>query len=235
MLLSEKKIDGEFTYNDKNFYSSSFNTKWFSELNIQPIVILDIGAYDFGDSIRFKQEYPTCKIYGFEADKDRYDMTHTYAKECGVNTMHCAVYKNTGNVKFYPSICTIKDAGTFHTPGIAGGQGSIYKHNTKYKQQFSHIIQHDTAIDVKCISVKSLCKTENITDITLAHIDAEGAELDILLGFENIRPKLLFIELQDNLFENNTSKDEIFNLLNSMGYVLIKDCGIDKLYIHKTI
>ena len=59
--------------------------------------------------------------------------------------------------------------------------------------------------------------------------------MDILLGFENIRPKLLFIELQDNLFENNTSKDEIFNLLNSMGYVLIKDCGIDKLYIHKTI
>jgi FkbM family methyltransferase len=234
MTLSAQKIDGEFTFNDKNFYSSSFNTRWFSELNIQPNVILDIGAYDFGDSIRFKQEYPTCKIYGFEADKSRYDMTHMYAESCGINTLNCAVYKNTGTVKFYPSICTIKDAGTFHTPGTAGGQGSIYKHNSKYKQQFGHIIQDNTAVDVNCIDVNFLCKKENITDITLAHIDAEGAELDILLGFKNIRPKLLFIELQDNLFENNTSKDEIFNLLSSMGYSLIKDCGIDKLYIHTT-
>ena len=145
------------------------------------------------------------------------------------------MYKNTGTVKFYPSICTIKDAGTFHTPGTTGGQGSIYKHNANYKQQFSHIIQNDVAIDVNCISVDHLCKKENITDITLAHIDAEGAELDILLGFKNIRPKLLFIELQDNLFESNISKDEVFNLLDSMGYILIKDCDVDKLYIHKNI
>ena len=63
IILSDKKDDSEYNFNGNKFYSSSFNTIWFSELGIEPKIILDIGSYDFGDSIRYKLEFPNSSVY----------------------------------------------------------------------------------------------------------------------------------------------------------------------------
>jgi hypothetical protein len=88
--LSPFEDDKEFIYNDNKFYSSNFNLNWFEELNIEPKVILDIGAYDFGDSIKYKIAFPNSQVYSFEADLERYEKTHKFAEICGVKTFNKA-------------------------------------------------------------------------------------------------------------------------------------------------
>ena len=56
--LSPGKKDEELTYEEFKFYGNNFNMNWFYELNIEPEVIIDVGSYDFGDSIRYKKEFP---------------------------------------------------------------------------------------------------------------------------------------------------------------------------------
>jgi FkbM family methyltransferase len=230
--LSNPKKDEEFLFDNKNFYSSQFNTKWFSELNITPKVIFDIGSYDFGDSIRYKNEFKDCDVFGFEADVDRYQKTFIYAESCGVKTFNNVVYSESNIIDFYPAKCLIKDAGSFHSPGENGGQGSIYLHNQNYKKTFSHIEQESKPIKIQSTSVVDFCKKEKIKEITLIQIDAEGAEFEIIKGFGDLRPKLVFVEIQNNLFENNINSLETHNLLYSMGYILLRDLNVDKLYIY---
>ncbi len=233
IILSDKKDDSEYNFNGNKFYSSSFNTVWFNELGIEPKIILDIGSYDFGDSIRYKLEFPNSSVYGFEADRSRYEKTYKYAESCEVEVYNKAMYRESGFIDFFPAKCLIKDAGSFHNPGDFGGQGSIYKHNEKYTKRFSHIKQLMEPKRVECICLKDFCEEKNITDITFAQIDVEGAELDVLIGFGDLRPKLLFIEIQDDLFENNSKKEDVYNLLEEMGYHLLKYFNVDKLYIYK--
>lgn len=231
--ISSAKKDEEYEFKGFKFYSSSFNTSWFNELSVIPKVILDIGAYDFGDSIRYKNEFTNCSVFGFEADKVRYEKTKKYANECGIKTYNKAVFSHTGTIDFYPAKCMIKDAGSFHSAGEYGGQGSVYLHNDNYKKRFSHISQDQMPIKTDCISIIEFCKNEKIYDISLVQIDVEGAEYEVIKGFGDIRPKLVFVEIQDSIFKNNIDKDETHNLLISMGYTLIKDLIVDKLYMYK--
>lgn len=230
--LSPHVKDTEYTYDGNQFYSSNFNLNWFSELNIIPKVILDIGAYDFGDSIKYKLNFPESRVFSFEADLERYEKTHKFAEKCGIKTYNKAVFSETGLIDFYPAKCNIKDAGSFHKPGENGGQGSLYKTTKGYRNRFPHIEQESTPIKVNSTSISDFCLSENITEITLIQIDTEGAELGIIKGFGEIRPKLLYVEVQQDCFENGSSPEIIDNLLVSMGYTMLKDLGTDKLYIN---
>jgi FkbM family methyltransferase len=230
--LSPFEDDKEFTYNDNKFYSSNFNLNWFKELNIEPKVILDIGAYDFGDSIKYKIAFPNSQVYSFEADSERYEKTHKFAENCGVKTFNKAVFSKSGIIDFYPAKCYLKDAGSFHNPGEHGGQGSIYKTTENYRSRFPHIKQESEPVKISSVNINDFYLSENIGEITLVQIDAEGSELEIFKGFGEIRPSLIYVEVQDNLFENNYSPDSVHNFLSDMGYIILKNSGVDKLYIY---
>jgi FkbM family methyltransferase len=133
--LSESIGDGEFEHNGNLFYFNNFNIKWIEELGITPKVIIDVGAYDFGDSIRYKLSFPECQIFSFEADLERYNKTSEFAENCGIKTYNNAVFSRTDIINFYPAKCNIKDLGTFHSPGETAGQGSVFVMTEKYKNE----------------------------------------------------------------------------------------------------
>jgi FkbM family methyltransferase len=209
--LSPFEKDIEFIYNDNKFYSSNFNLNWFTELGITPKVIIDVGSYDFGDSIKYKIAFPDLEVYSFEADLERYRKTHKFAENCGIKTFNKAVFSESGIIDFYPAKCLIKDAGSFHNPGEHGGQGSMYKITENYKKYFPHIEQ-TSAVKINSVKISDFYSSENINEITLVHIDAEGSELEIFKGFGEIRPKLIYVEVQENLFENNSSPESVHKL-----------------------
>lgn len=81
--------------------------------------------------------------------------------------------------------------------------------------------------------IDEYCYLNNIFSIDLAHIDVEGAEMDVIEGMGNIRPKLLYIETQRDFFLNTPSIENIHDRLLDMGYELILDLISDRLYILK--
>jgi len=216
-----------FSLNGVNYGRSLFNLDWLKFLIDSPKNIFDIGCYDAGDSIRFKQGFPNSEVYSFEASPTRINMLKTSSVQYGINIVEKAVCEYDGTINFYESLInkTRVDA-----------QGSIFKHTEFYKNKYPQVFQNTEHTEVPCTTIQSFCFQNNIDEIDFAHIDVEGAELNVIKGFGKFLPKMVFIEtLGDEMFHGGTKKDDIHNLLLSYGYFLAKDLSTDRLYILKNM
>jgi FkbM family methyltransferase len=230
MNLSDKIKDEYYKYKGLDFYNSSFNTNWIKELGIEtPGVIFDIGAYDFGDSIRFKMEFPNANVFSFECDPVIYEARSKYAREIGVITEELALCKIDGQIEFYQSL----DENSKIDGKKGSPQGSIYRHSDYCKSVHSHINQNFSPIMVNCSMFDSYCIKNNIGSIDLAHIDVEGAEMDIISTMRNYKPKILYIETQNDFFIGIYSVDLVHEYLVSSGYELLRNLISDRLYVLK--
>jgi FkbM family methyltransferase len=210
-----------------NYGRSLFDIEWIKYIIGNPKVIFDIGCYDGGDSIRFKQAFSDCEVYSFEASPVRLQMLNDKDKQYGINIIDKAVCDYNGTINFYESI--------IYNDRV-DAQGSIFKHTDAYKSKYPFVSQNNHSVEVTCITVETFCAENNITEIDFAHIDVEGAEINVIKGFGTILPKIVFIEtLGDEMFQGGTKKDDVHNLLISYGYFLAKDLGTDRLYVLENI
>ena len=202
---------------------SGFNTKWLSQLNIEPKVVLELGSFDGGDALRFARAFPNTRIVTVEADPVRVEvviknLAHTHAE-----VVNNAVCLKDGPIDWYTS----------KIDGKVDGQGSLYQHSDEYKEKFPHIEQTTESVTVNGLRFDRLCELNNIDEIDFMHMDIEGAEFDALSSMGNIRPKLIFMEMLPNYFEKVEGGKAIEKLLASFGYTLVARLSQDRLYIHK--
>jgi len=234
MQISPYIQTGEFDANGIKLGHSSFNLDWMKELGIEnPKVIFDIGAYDAGDAIRFKQKWPEARVFSFEADPDRAEKIRKYIGKFDISFHEHAVMNFDGTEKFYQSICELKDAGDTHKPGEVGGQGSLYKHSHTYRLIYKHIEQQKDFIFVSAIKLRSFCIRNSIKEIDLLHVDVEGAELDVLFGMGDYNPKVIWVETLYGMFEDAPDARNIYSYLSHKGYTLVADFKSEQLYIYK--
>lgn len=223
--MSPAEKEGFYHDDGRRLSRSSFNTRWFKELGIEPNVIADVGAYDCGDSIRFAKEFPDARIYSFEGCPGRNKIISEYIdKYPNIVHIDSAVSDKIGSVEWYSSACR-NDV----TPEDYGAQGSILKHTDTYKNTYSFIHQAQQTVKVDCVTLAHVFGHANVS---LAHIDVEGAEKYVISGFGPLRPKLVFVETLFNGagWEGGTRVDELDTLLLPMGYKMILDLGTDRLY-----
>lgn len=202
---------------------SLFDVEWIKFIIGSPKVIFDIGCYDAGDSRRFKQEFSDCEVYSFEASPTRVQILKDRVNDYGITLVEKAICEYDGKINFYESLIYNERV---------DAQGSIFKHTDAYKSRYPQVSQNNYSIEVSCTTVQSFCTENNIEEVDFAHIDVEGAELNVVKGFGNVLPKMVFIEtLGDEMFHDGTKKDEVDRLLVSYGYFLAKDLGTDRLYV----
>src|SRR5262245_34445362 len=70
----------------RRLFRSGFNIAWIGELGLVPKVIFDIGAYDGGDAVRFKQKFPDAHVVSFEADPVRYAIVSDNVSPFGIQS-----------------------------------------------------------------------------------------------------------------------------------------------------
>ena len=221
--LREGEYDTEIEGAPIRLSHSGFNTKWFSQLNIEPKVVLELGSFDGGDALRFARAFPNTRIVTVEADPVRVEvviknLAHTHAE-----VVNNAVCLKDGPIDWYTS----------KIDGKVDGQGSLYQHSDEYKEKFPHIEQTTESVTVDGLRFDRLCELNNIDEIDFMHMDIEGAEFDALSSMGNIRPKLIFMEMLPNYFEKVEGGKAIEKLLASFGYTLVARLSQDRLYIHK--
>lgn len=223
MELSHAGSEGTYSFDGRKLHHSRFNVNWLTELGITPRAILDIGAFDCGDAIRFKTSFPDSKVIAFEADPDRAANIQSYIENYGVEFFPVAISDKCGTIDFYPSIHTGE--------GRTDGQGSLLKHSDVYKQTFGSFIKQQPPVQVQTRTVEDV-NDNTLESIDLVHIDVEGYEYGVIKGFGKCRPKLVFFEtILDGVgWEGTHPAIEIHELLNSMGYILLLDLGTDRLY-----
>tara|TARA_B100001027_G_C16265003_1_gene331516 strand:- start:655 stop:1371 length:717 start_codon:yes stop_codon:yes gene_type:complete len=80
--------------------------------------------------------------------------------------------------------------------------------------------------------INQYCKN---TIIDFISIDVEGHEIEVLEGFNNLNnlPKLICLESLDLKFEKKETFDEILDTLKNLGYIKIKEIGVN-VFFEKT-
>jgi FkbM family methyltransferase len=224
--------DGEFaclvpgTLDERRLYHSRFNMAWLDELRISPKVVLDIGAYDGGDSIRFKYRFPEARVVAFEADPERHRIIADNVAPFGITCVNAAACDRDAPVPWYPSHDgRNSDVGT-------GSQGSMYRHSPEFQRRHDFVKQSAAAITVDGIRVDTFCARAGIAEIDVAHIDVEGAEHEVVAGFGRILPKMVYAEVAPfDAWIGARRPHELHRKLSSMGYVLAAELINDRLYI----
>lgn len=224
--------DGDFvclvpgTLEERRLYQSAFNMSWLDELRISPAVVFDVGAYDGGDSIRFKYRFPEARVVAFEADPRRHRVVTQNVAPFGIACVNAAVCDRDGPVPWYRS------HDDRFSDEEAGAQGSMYRHTSEYARRYDFVRQDATPTNVEGIRIDSFCDRSGIDEIDVAHIDVEGAEHDVVAGFGRILPKLVYAETAPFPgWLGARQPRELHRKLSSMGYVLAAELTNDRLYV----
>jgi len=205
---------------------SYFKIEWFNEYNIKPKVIFDVGAGTGKDAYNFKKAFPNAVVFAFEPSLEE-PIASKFIKNCsnGVYGYQLAVGAENCPIYFYQSYGQNKQSSSVYKP-------TQILYNKLNKMKFRD------PIEVQQITIKSFClhqsMVQNIENkIDLLHIDAHGAEKNVIIGLENIRPKLIYSEVcAFDRYNCGYTKEEFNYYLSLMGYKLEKELEFDNLYLY---
>lgn len=215
------EIDGQETV----LGHSAFQTAWLAEKIANPAVIVELGAFDGGDVNRFHQAFPECRIIAVEADPVRVEIARKNLKNTPIQVVHSAACETDGPIDWFAA----------EVDGMANAQGSIFRHTESYKKRFPFVDQSTSPDQVDGRRLDSLMQELGVSEIDLLHMDIEGAENAAMRGMGGLRPKMIYLEMREKLFESGASFRDTEQLLESLGYVLVVDLRIDRLYFHKSL
>ncbi|HMJ46820.1 MAG TPA: FkbM family methyltransferase, partial [Ferruginibacter sp.] len=165
-------------------------------------IILDIGANNATSSLFFANLNPGAVIIAFEPYPGNYK-----------NALKNIALNSFANIEMF-------------NVGLGDVNGSFQMYEVDPANNgMNRIIpvnNHYSCSEVRIITLDSFMAHHNIAGISVAKIDVEGYEYNVLKGGEQVIKKylpLLFIELDDdNLKNNNASATELISLLGEYGY-----------------
>lgn len=182
--------------------------------------IIDIGSRDLQQSIEFSNVFPEATIDAFEPVPTSYEICiSVYNKladrqKSKLNIHNLALSNTVGNIPFYPidpilsSVPNIGASSMFKF--VNGLNGSPFGQN---------LIQNE--IIVKTSKLDNWCLENNISNIDIIWVDAQGAELLIFQGAEKILKNTRIIMTEVGLkayYEGHTLKTDIDRFLDELGF-----------------
>lgn len=167
-----------------------------------PEIFFDIGA-NKGQTIReMRKFFPHVKIYAFEPNLSTYNIVNDKNKDDKLLELHqIAFNRNEGTAKFL----------------------------SQYGSPHNHIIKQEKVDEsfeiVSVITGDTFCQKNDIDKIDFLKIDAEGYDLDILVGFGNMlrlnRIKYIQVECTTNLDNHfHVHLERFIHFMHPFGYRL---------------
>lgn len=216
------KIDGyKSLWNNRELWCSTFDINILKRINPNPNTIIEFGSYDGGDGIKYKYYFPKANIYSIEPSPNCYNKLKNLEKY-GLKTFNYAISNKNSIVDFYE---TYDVTNKNYAPC-----GSINKDLISNEKAYNRdALEIKNSVKIESKRLDSFCFENNIEHVDLVHIDVEGHAREVLEGFGNLRPKIVFIEVSSSKY--NHSKD-INASLKNMGYNLVSNIGCDRVYIY---
>lgn len=185
-------------------------------------VIFDVGGCNFIDSSHFKRNFPNADVYSFEPSVENLHLHANYAQSNNVIVVPTAISDKDGVSTFYNS--TSHDgAGSTLKPIVKNGTVEGIHHTGVYYNLIGY--------EVQTMRLDTFCKLNNIKNIDYLHIDAQGAEHNVIKGLGEYRPYFIFAETCEfETYESKTTLADFETLLFEMGYEVVNRFRDDTLY-----
>lgn len=186
--------------------------------------ILDIGSRDLGQSVEFANIFNYARIDAFEPVPASYAFCQQtlnsldVQKKSRVFVHNLALTSEDGTLPFYEV-----DATQSSVPNV--GASSMFKfidglNGTPFGQQ---LIQKE--IEVQGSTLDTWCATNSVKQVDIMWVDAQGSELLVFKGGEQILKNTRIIMTEVGLkpyYEGHTLKDDIDKYLGSLGFFELK-------------
>ena len=175
----------------------NYSKKFFDSSDIKNI--MEIGSLNGNDSLLFKSHYPEANVFCIEGLPDNYNQ---YLKELtNITPINAVIADYDGVIQYH-----YKDINGIH--GILD-RGQQYGSNV---------------LELKCYTIKTICKNYKIDSIDLVKIDVEGATYEILNSMGDILKtiKIMHIETESYpFFKNQKLHDVVADYLSEKGFSMI--------------
>lgn len=195
--------------------------------DLRPKVVFEFGSFDLEHSVYYRGLWPKASIYSFEPDFGLFQAGRDLAGDANIKLHNCAIGSVNAEVLFYP---------TAFLKGGGGPSGSMLRHTLYHKERQKEYQNFPEPVLVECRTISSICENYDIKDIDFMHVDVEGATIDVLEGFGDIRPKVIRMEVngRDTLFEGAPTAKQVNITMAAMGYSikLTHKKSADILYKH---
>ena len=197
----------------------------------EPICILEIGSYDYSDTIRARGLFSNAQIFSLEADRGNFDRFAYRAHSNRIQAFWMAASDHTGYEEFYPSL-------TYGRYGAWTGSGSIVKPHvvpgTNESTVYPKLAFDLDPARVPCISVDGFCERHGINHIDWLRIDAQGAEYKIIQAIQFRLPTYIWAEhVEFATYDSGVTIADFDGMLAAKGYSLVERFGNDTLYKHE--
>jgi FkbM family methyltransferase len=205
-----------------------------------PAVILDIGACEGGDSVRFGKAFPEATIHAFEPLEKNQKRLCSLCSTHGVDNLvlnGLALSDEEGEADFFVSSGTPEwgveddwDHGNKSSSLLAPGE-----HLQEYPW-----IKFERTVTVRTRRLDNYLSSQEIAEVDFVHMDVQGAELQVLRGAGDslARIKAIWLEVSAvSLYENQPLKPEVESFLLERGFRKLYDtvgtvCG-DQFYVNR--
>lgn len=212
---------------------TAFKLPWLDEYfpNGGLAVIVDAGTYDAGDAIAFKEYCPEARVIAFEACPDNHSRIARAgrADAAGVEVHHAAVCDHEEGVAFNSNSDT-------NQVGFFGQTGSILPFAQKLIDTWPSITVKPPR-PVPSVRLDLFCVREGIPSIDFLHMDVQGAEYFVLVGLGVLRPKLIYLEIDETAetgrYVGAIPEMKIRIRFDLMGYDRVWESKADALYVRR--
>jgi FkbM family methyltransferase len=202
-------------------------------------IILDIGACEGEDSMRYLRQFPTAKVLAFEPVPNNIQIIKqriTGSEKERFTLSPCAVGGKDGERRLHLS--------SGRPPHVAddgwdyGNKSSSLLEPADLMSKIHNWIKFESTIPVDVISLPTIFARYALEYVNLIHLDVQGAELEILEGAVSIlsRVQCVWLEVADRaIYRGQPTAEDVRRFLELRGFSRILDLRTDgfgdQLYI----
>jgi FkbM family methyltransferase len=202
-------------------------------------VILDIGAADGADTVRYARRFPTAGVVAFEPLSFNVEEIRRAVDSQGlgdrVRVFQVALSDQEGEVDFWVSGGTPPEKVTKANPAALGPSG--WRYSSSMLEPLEHLehwpwctFHRETA---RARRLDSLAAEEGIDGIDFAHVDVQGAELAVLRGMGSLLGQLRAVWLEvsnTEMYRGQPLRTEVEGFMSEHGFELALDELGKRLY-----
>lgn len=207
-----------------------------------PLIILDIGACEGEETIKFSNKYPNSKILTFEPVPANSNIIKKNLKKYGVNNaelFELALSDSDGKADLFLS---------------SGNPDTRKKDDWDYGNKSSSLfepgetkkihpwLKFENKIEVTTATLNTILKGKEIKWVDFIYMDVQGAELKVLKGLKSYlyRTKAIWLEVEKvELYKDQPLKKDIERFMKGNGFYLAKNTvnniAGDQLYLNSRL
>lgn len=191
-----------------------------------PLVIMDIGACEGEESIRYARAFPRARVFAFEPLPSNQALVRAnlsrHAADSRVELVPLALADTAGTAEFHVSSGRPSEAFAGEDWNYGNKSSSLLPPATS--QPMHGWIEFKEALTVRTETLARFCADRGLIRIDFIHLDVQGAELRVLQGAgDRLRAvTALWLEVSDQeLYRGQALRTEIETFLRTRGFALV--------------